>query len=431
MFGRSSKKEWLPGVYLGAMKVTGLFAGFAIAILLARALEPTGYGVYSLTVVSASLLAIVVQFGMPNFLLREVAASLNSERFQYISNLEFLSRKRILAHSAFGSVIAFSFSWFLLDLDSARLTLLALSFFVLTPIISLTSLKVSYLRGLQRPVSAQIPEMVIKPLTLVLLIILFDCYINASALVALCLLFAALLAALVGAQFFVCATKKAYALPRPQADFKGEKGWIKTSLSFAMVAAATQLNQYFDIYALGIFRSATEVGVYRAIYQTSFFVSFGTSIAALLLAPRIADYFSKGNIEKINTIFRQGKVIALLVAIPACGVLVIFGKEILLKLFTEEYQVGYQALVVLSLMNLMNACFGPLALLLNMTGQVRISSRIHISSAIMNLLLNCLLVPAYGVLGASVATMLSYLVLNVFLLAYSHKHLTRNVVSSG
>jgi len=66
------------------LRVANAGLGFAVAVMLARTLGADGYGLYSTAFVIASVCAIVVQFGLPNLVMRETATAAVSEDWAHM-----------------------------------------------------------------------------------------------------------------------------------------------------------------------------------------------------------------------------------------------------------------------------------------------------------------------------------------------------------
>ncbi|NJM87069.1 MAG: hypothetical protein HC847_07645, partial [Hydrococcus sp. RU_2_2] len=90
----------------------------------------------------------------------------------------------------------------------------------------------------------------------------------------------------------------------------------------------------------------------------------------------------------------------------------IAGKPIL-GLFGSEFRESYFLLLIHLFGQLVNAMAGPVALLLNMTGYHNDATKVLAVSATLNIILNAILIPSYGSVGASVATVISTTLWNV------------------
>jgi O-antigen/teichoic acid export membrane protein len=72
-------------------------------------------------------------------------------------------------------------------------------------------------------------------------------------------------------------------------------------------------------------------------------------------------------------------------------------------------------LVILCVGQLVNATMGSVSAVLNMTGNERDAMRSVFISATVNVLLNLLLVPRWGAVGAAIATSTTLIVFNVMM----------------
>ena len=98
--------------------------------------------------------------------------------------------------------------------------------------------------------------------------------------------------------------------------------------------------------------------------------------------------------------------ICLLPTLAGCIILFVLGDKIL-SIFGEEYEVGYTVLMLLALGVVAKAATGPVHYLLAMTDRHATSVVVLAISAALNLLLNTMLIPIWGIEGAAVATALS------------------------
>ena len=107
---------------------------------------------------------------------------------------------------------------------------------------------------------------------------------------------------------------------------------------------------------------------------------------------------------------------ALFVVSFLASTLLPLGSEWLLAtLFGHEFGRAYWPLLLLAVGQLVNAWFGPTGMLLNMTGHEREVTRAVTVAAGMNVVLNLLLIPPFGVVGAAIATSASLVFWNIWL----------------
>ena len=95
--------------------------------------------------------------------------------------------------------------------------------------------------------------------------------------------------------------------------------------------------------------------------------------------------------------------------------------DFFLNFFGEDYLLGAAPLVILSFGQLFNVFMGPVGNALNMANAQQSVFKISAITLTINLLLNLILIPDYGLLGASIATVSALAIWNL-LLAYQLKN---------
>jgi O-antigen/teichoic acid export membrane protein len=88
--------------------------------------------------------------------------------------------------------------------------------------------------------------------------------------------------------------------------------------------------------------------------------------------------------------------------LTACG-LALLGPFVL-SLFGAGFKAGYPTLLVVLTGLVLRAASGPVEYLLNMTGHHRDTLRVYACAAVANIALNLVLIPAFGIIGAAIAT---------------------------
>ncbi|MGZ5441413.1 MAG: hypothetical protein ACXW5U_03935 [Thermoanaerobaculia bacterium] len=84
-------------------------------------------------------------------------------------------------------------------------------------------------------------------------------------------------------------------------------------------------------------------------------------------------------------------------------------------LFGAEFEAGTVPLMILCCSQLVNVLFGSVAVILNMTGNEGMTARGVGIAAVTNIVLNLLLMPTYGVVGAACASLVSMITWNMVL----------------
>ena len=188
----------------------------------------------------------------------------------------------------------------------------------------------------------------------------------------------------------------------------------------ASLAAITMA--WTDLLLLGVWRSASEVGLYNAATRMAMLTGFVLMAVNSIVAPRFAAAQTRGSERDMMQTARQAALLCTGATLPAILIFALVGDK-LLSLFGAEFTGAYLALVVLSLGQLANAVTGPVGYLLNMTGHHRIEALISIASAFLNLILCIACIPRYGLLGAAFASAGALTVCNLIRLVAVRRHL--------
>ena len=104
-----------------------------------------------------------------------------------------------------------------------------------------------------------------------------------------------------------------------------------------------------------------------------------------------------------------------LIAASAFLIFYVTGEPLIDSIFGNEYEGSLRPLILLSIGQLINAIMGPVGFLLSMTGNEKIVTQIFGLTACLNILMNLLFIPLFGIQGAAVATMISVIIWNVVL----------------
>jgi len=167
---------------------------------------------------------------------------------------------------------------------------------------------------------------------------------------------------------------------------------------------------------LGYFRPAAEVGVFAAALRTSFVLPLVLDAFNAIFAPMIADLTNRRDLGKLEDLFKVVTKWILTVSVPAFLLLAVYGGPIL-SVWGAGYRKGLVCLIVICAGQFINCATGPVGYMISMSGRTRISLANAGGVLALNLVLNLLLIPRYGILGSAVALSASMAVVNLVRLA--------------
>ncbi len=170
-----------------------------------------------------------------------------------------------------------------------------------------------------------------------------------------------------------------------------------------------------DILMLGMFRPSEEVGAYRAASQTALLVSIVVTSLDTIFAPKIANLYSNNEIKDLNDMFQIATRWGYSLTLPLFLVLGISAGDVL-HIFGKNFTMGATALIILAGGQLVNGATGSAGAILIMSGHQMVKMAGDIILALTNVILNFILIPKLGMMGAAIATTIGVSATNVLYL---------------
>jgi O-antigen/teichoic acid export membrane protein len=194
--------------------------------------------------------------------------------------------------------------------------------------------------------------------------------------------------------------------------------WLKVSVPVIALESFGLLMMQLDVLLLDIFVTPDQIAIYFAAARTISLINFVHFSVQTVAMPKFASMYANADQEGIHDFLWQcRKWMFGLSLIGALGLL-LTGKW-LLWLFGEEFVVGYPVMVVLAGGLLVRAFAGPLQGLLVVAGGHNKAAVALGITVVINVALNLVLIPRYGLVGAAAATAVAFSVESIlFVLIY-------------
>lgn len=183
------------------------------------------------------------------------------------------------------------------------------------------------------------------------------------------------------------------------------------SLPMMLIAMSFHLATRTDRLMLGILGTSESVGIYNVAAMVAMQFSLVVSSLIAIFKPIVADVSASGDTERIPELYNTVKKWASYGTLGVFVVVAFFAEPILL-VFGSEFTEARVVLYVLPLMYVSGALFGPCGALLTMTGREKIEVVNGLLLVTLNVVLNYLLIPIYGVLGAAIAVVVAGVLTN-------------------
>jgi O-antigen/teichoic acid export membrane protein len=397
------------------LEIASAGLSFLSTVLLARLLEPAGYGVYAYVYAWVHVLSVLTQLGLSTLVVRETARGMAQDRPDLVQGIwrwaGHITGLLSVALAGIGATLAWTLPG---SSGDDRLNTLAWAIW-LVPLMALGNLRGAALQGLQRVVAGQVPEFLIRPGVLVLFLGvaagLLDRPLSAAETMAFNVV-AAALAFGFGAWMLWRATPASVRVARPQYE---ARAWWRSALPLAFIDGMNLINHQASTLILGFFVPDAEIGIYRVAAQISVSASFGLQAVNLVVAPHFTALYAKGDRARLQRLVTASARVIGAINVGITLAYVLLGRLFLELIFGPAYLGAYTPLLILLVGQAVNSATGSVGMLLNMTWHERDTAKGLAVSAILNVALNLLLVPLLGIVGAAVATAGALITWNVLL----------------
>lgn len=181
------------------------------------------------------------------------------------------------------------------------------------------------------------------------------------------------------------------------------------SLPFTLSGVAGFVYRSIDIFLILRFLGSFAVGLYGVAYAAVSFMGMFSTAFNYMGAPVASELESDGNVEEVMRVFRSVARWLVIGSVCALVPLFVFSTEFISIIYRSKYTGGGPALSILAVgfaVKNVLSIHGPI---LTALGRSKTLSFNSVVAGIANVVLNLVLIPAFGIEGAAVATVLSFL----------------------
>ena len=396
-------------VFVGYILLGGF--DFLYKVVVARYLSPAGYGLLFLGFAVTGFAVTISRLGFAQAFQKFIPEYRTKGSPEKVRGLIFLGLTITLIVG-----LLFTFSvYFLSEKISVTLfgthelipVLRTLSFAV--PAYAVTYLFFSLFLSFKKPKEGVFLETVVRAgLTLVLTgIVIFlggdlhdVCYVYVLSFVA---------AAVVG--LFILDTR---IFPATKKGFHIEYSRIVSfSVPLIFVGFLREIMHWSDSFFIGHFSGEYYVGLYNAAHPVAYILLLVILSLNSLFFPVASELYTKGNTKDLREVYITLTRWIFMVTFPLFLLLGFFAEDFLTVLFGANYSPAHNALLILCFGTFVNAFFGAVGVLLQVYEKQNFIFKVQFMAAVLNVILNTLLIPVYGIEGAACATAASMIFWNV------------------
>lgn len=393
---------------------------FLSNFIAARLLGPEEYGTFTYLFTCIAVFANIAVLGFNSLFIREAAVYKSKSEWGRLKGLVTIASVAVVVASVVLMILGLPlFKTFdvlskIGDISLFRISLIAL------PLVSLILLYQSVLQGLQKIIAGQLAEKIIRPLVFIFLITAVY-FVDESNISITSFIWLNVISFGVALTFVIVSVNKNVSpfFKTVKANYENNK-WLKSSMYFFVSGIVQVINSRIDVLLLGVWKGSKDVGIYNVAIRLSDFITMSLFIVNMVIAPSISNLYHNQQKEKLQMVVTSGARIAFLFSLPVIFFLVLGGKFIL-SLFGEAFILGYTPMLIIIAAQIVNVASGSVGYILMMTRNEKYVFVGLLISLVMNIGLNVLLTPYYGVNGTALAVAASIVTLNGIMLFFVRK----------
>lgn len=203
------------------------------------------------------------------------------------------------------------------------------------------------------------------------------------------------------------------------------KTHLKPILLLFVMLLAQSIFSNADTTMIGIMRGDYEVGLYSVPVKITNIISQVFASVLIVVLPQLSIGFEENNFDKINILLRKILSLTITIGLPCITGVYVLAEEFIWAAAGTEYSPAVPALKILmvsAFFSLIGGSFFGNMILLPSKKEKEFMIACCIT-AIANVLLNAIFIPAYGLNAAAVTTVISYFILMLLLIGKVDKRI--------
>jgi len=216
--------------------------------------------------------------------------------------------------------------------------------------------------------------------------------------------------------FFI--TKK---IKLPSVELLGESKKIRFYILFGLLSGASySIIQYVDMLMIdGIIKSKAEVGVYSTMFFASILIAIPARGVYRISSVIVAESWKDNDLKNIQKVYSKSALSLLIIG----GYIFIVGWFCIGPVleFLPEYQHGKYAFFFLGLAKVIELGTGVNSEIIDTSEKYKFNTYFNVLLAVLAIVFNYILISAYGIIGAAIASFLAMTIINFLRGAFLYK----------
>lgn len=365
---------------------------FIVLVFMARYLGVTNYGIYSFVFAYMFFFNILPTLGINKIIVREISRN-NSMAKKIIGNA--LTIRLLL------SLLAIILSIIIINILNYPYDTKLLVYIVSVTLL-LSSLGRTYMSIFQANLKMKYSVFanLIEKIFLVILILTIIFFKGNL----IHIIIATIISNFIG--FFISFIySRRFIKPNFEFDIFCVKKILRFSMPIALSFVFISIYHKIDVIMLSYMKTNEDIGYYSAAYRLTDSLNIIPTAFMMSVFPLMSMYF-KNSRDSLESSYERSFRLLLMISLPIAVITTVFSKYIIYLIYGNEFLPSAYALSILVwsvVLSFINIVFGNV--IVSMDKQL-VTAYVACIMAILNIILNYLLIPQYSYIGASIATVL-------------------------
>jgi O-antigen/teichoic acid export membrane protein len=396
--------------------IISLLLSFVVLVIIVRNFTVPEYGIFSLSLTILNISIAIGALGLKDGTARQIAYYRAKKENEKVNGVISYS----LLFGLLAGVTLFVLVFFSSDIISIKVfNLPELSFSlkvfsIAIPFLILINILIAILRGFGRTKEKIIFENILRSL-LFISFLSFLIWIGFSFEWAITTYILSIIITCV--VFVIYFIKKKRQITLQHATRSKDKSIGKELLIFSLplllVTILSQIMISTDTLMLGFFKTSDIVGLYNAVIPLGRYISVALAAMLFTYVPVLSELYANNKIAEMRRSYAILTKWLCAVTFPLAMVFVFFPNVVLELIFGYEYVSARTTLQILTIGFFLNNFMGPNGAALTAMGKTKFLMLATSVAACINVGLNTLLIPKYGINGAAIATVTALVSINI------------------
>ncbi len=190
--------------------------------------------------------------------------------------------------------------------------------------------------------------------------------------------------------------------PSQERSYNDARLWVTTGFQLLILGMAESQLARINVAMTGAFLPATDTAILNIAFVYVSPISVGLFALNTAMGPNASRLYADGKLDELQRLLRQLSHLRFWPTLLALAVLALAGRW-LLAIMGPQFVAGYHTLLLLALSRLIVAASGPLTWMVTFMGLQLSAMYIFIAAIAILVVLNLVLMPIYGLVGAGLA----------------------------